>query len=147
MCYFWTKRTVLTRLRSPFPPAFIDETIQTLHLLFRPLEDKHARRNIRQMEKYGVADLELAMAGWANFDLNSYRYWHSRLLQLQKAYDGHSPSSLSEYWFDRRNEVQWATFWMGLLVVVLTIVTVIFGIIQCATSIIQVYAIYHGPVV
>lgn len=135
---------MLTKPSTPFPIDFLDETIQTLNLLLRPLEDKHAHRNVRHMEKYCVADLELAMAGWANFELSSYKYWHSRLAEIQKAYDRHTPSSLWEYWYDRRNEVQWATFWMGLLVVVLTVVTVIFGIIQCVTSVIQVYAIYNS---
>lgn len=78
------------------------------------------------------------MASYASFDLKNYQYWHERLLAIQTKYNQSTPSSLRQYWYDRRNEVQWATFWMGLLVVILTVVTVVFGIIQCVTGILQV---------
>jgi hypothetical protein len=98
------------------------------------------RRNRRQMDKYMKTDLELAMGKQASFDLNKYRYWHRRLQAIQAAYDKSTPRSLRQWWFDRRDRVIWATFWLAFIVFTLT---VFFGVIQSVTSILQVYAAYH----
>ncbi|KAF2176242.1 hypothetical protein K469DRAFT_723301 [Zopfia rhizophila CBS 207.26] len=44
-------------------------------------------------------------------------------------------------WFDKRNGVQWSTFWVAVLVLVITIM---FGVIQSVTSILQVYLSYKA---
>lgn len=128
---------VAHRCRNPFPEGFIEETLHTLYLLFRPLEPHKSRRNIRMMEKNPHIDLELAMAKQASFDLNNYRYWHARLAKIQTAYDRTSPKNLQQWWFDRRDRVHWATFWTAFVVFILTI---IFGVISSVTGILQVMA-------
>lgn len=130
---------------DPFPPGFVSETLRTLCLLFRPLEQRRFRSHERYKNKHHHVDLELAITEHFSFDLQSYPYWQQQLHKIQLSYNSTQPSSISQYWYDRRNEVQWATLWMGALVVFLTVVTVIFGIIQCVTAIVQVYAIYHVP--
>lgn len=125
---------------SPYPPDFVDETLQTLHLLFRPLEPKHAHRNVRYMEKHRDVDLELAMAQHAAFELAKYKFWGPRLAQIQVLYDSQTPHGLQQWFFDRRNRVQWATFWLAFLVLLLT---VIFGLIQSITGVLQVVAAYR----
>lgn len=47
---------------------------------------------------------------------------------------------MQQWWFDRRDRVQWATFWTAFVVFVLTVV---FGIIGSATGIMQVQATYR----
>lgn len=126
--------------RSPFSAEFLTETLQTLYLLFRPMEVRSARANARYMEKNLDADLELAMGKGAEFELRNYPFWHSRLEKLQKAYDKKTPSGLTQWWFDRRDRVQWATFWVAFVVFLLT---VIFGIISSVTGVLQVYAAYR----
>lgn len=110
-----------------------------MYLLFRPLEPHKSRRNVRMMDKNRHIDLELAIAKQASFDLNNYRYWHTRLARIQTAYDRTSPKSLQQWWFDRRDRVQWATFWTAFVVFILTI---IFGVISSVTGILQVMAAY-----
>ncbi|KAK5084258.1 hypothetical protein LTR05_005334 [Lithohypha guttulata] len=124
--------------RDPFPPGFVNETIQTLYLLFRPLE--HARWNIKRMEKHQDIDLEFAISEWQEKELKEYPYWHHHLAAIQKLYDRKRPTTLRQWFFDRRDRAQWATFWVAFVVFVLT---VIFGIISSITSILQVYAAYH----
>ncbi|KAF7504418.1 hypothetical protein GJ744_002222 [Endocarpon pusillum] len=126
---------------DPFPDGFVSETLQTLYLLFRPLDAKKARRNIRYMEKHLDADLELAMGEYAKFDLQQYPYWHEKLAEIQRMYDHKTPSGLVQWWFDRRDRVQWTTFWVAFIVLVLT---VCFGIISSITGIWQVCLAYRS---
>ena len=50
------------------------------------------------------------------------------LIVLKEAYDEATPRVLSQWWYDRRNNVQWYTFWVAIMVFV---VTTTLGIIQC----------------
>lgn len=131
----------LTDDSDPFPDGFVSETLQTLYLLFRPLEPKKARRNIRYMEKHLDADLELAMGEYANVDLQQYPYWHEQLAEIQRIYDNKTPSGFVQWWFDRRDRVQWTTFWVAFIVFMLTVV---FGTISSVTGILQVYRAYRS---
>lgn len=92
------------------------------------------------MEKNHHLDLELAMAWESSFELNNYRYWNHRLSKIQAAYDKTSPKNMQQWWFDRRDRVQWATFWTAFVVFVLTVV---FGIIGSVTGVMQVQATYR----
>ena len=105
------------------------------------MDGKMVRRNVRLMEKHPDIDLELAMGNWASFELQSYPYWHERLRQIQNLYDRQSPSNLKQWWFDRRNRPQWATFWVAFVVFVLTVV---FGVISSVTGVLQVYASFRS---
>lgn len=104
------------------------------------MDARAARRNVRYMEKHPDVDLELAMGRCAIFDLQCYPYWHARLKKIQDTYDKKLPSGMTQWWFDRRDRVQWATFWVAFIVFILT---VIFGVISSVTGILQVYAAYR----
>lgn len=131
---------MLTCRRDPFPPGLVSETLETLNLLYRPLDVKMHKRNRRLMDKYLKTDLEFAMVQQAPLDLKHYPYWHERLRAIQDAYDSSTPRNLRQWWFNRRDRVTWATFWLAFLVFVLT---VLFGVIQSVTGIMQVYVAYH----
>ncbi|KAL9620384.1 MAG: hypothetical protein Q9160_005084 [Pyrenula sp. 1 TL-2023] len=126
--------------RDPFPPCLISETLETLSLLYRPLDIKMHKRNRRLMDMYLKADLEFAMVQQAPLDLKYYPYWHVRLRAIQDAYDGATPRNLRQWWYNRRDRVTWATFWLAFLVFALT---VLFGVIQSVTGVMQVYVAYH----
>ena len=96
------------------------------------------------MEKHAEVDLELAMAQHAIFDLARFPFWHERLAEIQALYDQKTPRGFKQWWFDRRNRVQWATFWLAFLVLLLTI---IFGLIQSVTGVLQVVAAYQAKTV
>jgi hypothetical protein len=42
-------------------------------------------------------------------------------MKLKRAYDGHEPKGPLQWWRDDRKSVQWWTFWIAALVLVLTI--------------------------
>lgn len=56
---------------------------------------------------------------------------------LKQVFDEAQPKTLTQWWYDRRNGVQWYTFWVAAFVLLLTIV---FGLIQSIEGAIQVYA-------
>ena len=56
---------------------------------------------------------------------------------IQGVYDTTKPRTMRQWWHDRRNPVEWATFWVAVVIFVLT---VIFGVISSVTGIMQVYA-------
>ena len=68
--------------------------------------------------------------------IDNFAFWRDRLVVLKQVFDEAEPSTLSQWWCDRRNEVQWYTFWVAILVLVLTLV---FGFVQCIEGALQVY--------
>jgi hypothetical protein len=120
--------------RNLYPDDILEETENTLRLLFPPVELKSAKRTKLVAEKEGV-DIEAAIAAYASLDLGSYPFWHERLEKVQKTYDAAHPKRMKQWWFNRRDKVAWATLWVAVIVFVLTVV---FGMIQSVTSIMQV---------
>ena len=74
-------------------------------------------------------------------EFDSYKYWNERLEIIVEAYNKSEPKALPQWWNDRRNKVQWYTFWIAALILLLTIV---FGFIQSITGILQVYFASRG---
>ncbi|KAI0450626.1 hypothetical protein F5B21DRAFT_528830 [Xylaria acuta] len=99
--------------RQMFPTNFIDETLRTLALLFPQNDNKTQERRFENLN-----------------------YWNNRLVILKQALDDSRPQTLSQRWFDRRNGVQWYTFWVAIIVF---LVTIFFGLIQSLEGALQVY--------
>ena len=78
---------------------------------------------------------EPAPLSLANFD-----HWRDRLLELHLVFVS-PPVGLSQMWADRRNPLQWYTFWLAVIILVLTI---IFGIISSVTGILQTHVAYSS---
>lgn len=72
--------------------------------------------------------------------IEHFCYWKQRLQELKDAYDGHQPRNPMQVWRDDRQTVQWWTFWIATVVLILTI---LFGLIQCITGIIQAVMVLH----
>lgn len=126
------------------PDRLLLETLQTLSLLipranrdckiwFEKVYTKYAE-NI----DHGAGDVE--MLHWARSP-EKYKYWGQRLITIKMAYDASEPKNLGQWWHDRRRRVEWYTFWVAVLVVFLTIV---FGLIQSITGVMQVYYASHS---
>jgi hypothetical protein len=60
---------------------------------------------------------------------------------LKQAFDDSEPRTVSQWWYDDRKRVQWYTFWVAALVLILTIV---FGVTQTVSGIIQAWASVQG---
>jgi hypothetical protein len=126
--------------RQLFPDGFLEETERTLSLLFPPANLETSKRIRRISEREGV-DIEAAINDHASFDLNNYPFWQERLRHVQCVYDKTKPKRIKQWYFDRRDRVEWSTFWIAVVIFLLTL---FFGIISSVTGILQVYASFRA---
>ncbi|KAK3314590.1 hypothetical protein B0H66DRAFT_563201 [Apodospora peruviana] len=128
--------------KSIFHPSFLEETLRTLALLLPKYDKKIKSWYSLQTSRHGLdpagADVGHLIAD--ERQIESFKYWHDRLVILKQVYDGSRPRTLSQWWHDRRNGVQWYTFWVAILVLFLTI---FFGLIQSIEGALQVYKAFH----
>ncbi|KAK7959784.1 uncharacterized protein PG986_004638 [Apiospora aurea] len=125
---------------SLLPDVLAAETLQTLALLC-PGTDRETRRWLSRLPSI---DRRLGHCGRLKTELRQierFHFWRDRLIMLKQAYDEAQPKTLTQWWHDRRNGVQWYTFWVAVLVLVLTIV---FGLIQSVEGALQVYASFKS---
>ncbi|KAH7072577.1 hypothetical protein FB567DRAFT_480974 [Paraphoma chrysanthemicola] len=122
------------------PTGLKEETIRTLALLF-PQHDRSTRKWLnKQSTKFDGMLLRCDPLRLEDRQVETFHFWHDRLVMLKQAFDQSRPATMSQWWFDRRNGVQWYTFWVAVLVLVLTI---FFGMVQSIEGALQVYKAYH----
>lgn len=85
-------------------------------------------------------DIEMARSKPPSLDIKDYPFWGDKLVTLHEAYRKAKPTSLKQWWQDRRDSSQWTTFWLAVVAILLTLM---FGLIQSITGVIQAAAIYH----
>ncbi|KAI1346407.1 hypothetical protein F5Y01DRAFT_319774 [Xylaria sp. FL0043] len=123
--------------QSLLPENLAAETLQTLALLF-PSSDCETRKWVSKLPS--SVDTGISRCGRLKTDLRQierFQIWRDRLIMLKQVYDEAQPKTLRQWWHDRRNGVQWYTFWVAILVLILT---VLFGLIQSIEGAIQAYA-------
>jgi hypothetical protein len=117
------------------PDAVIAETILSLRLLF-PDWDPQSSKLLPHIEKYEYG-------GGLNFPdcvcLSDFHFWRDRLSELCFEYES-PPVSWRQIWTDRRNKLQWYTFWLAFTILILT---VIFGMISSVTACLQTIYAYE----
>jgi hypothetical protein len=119
------------------PQDLISETQDTLALLV-PRTDRRVRNWYKNHQKHHILDPSVLSLEYLEPDhrrADHFRYWGERLKRLKRAFDDHEPNGPLQWWRDDRKPVQWWTFWIAALVLVLTI---IFGFTQSITGIFQV---------
>ncbi|KKY20365.1 hypothetical protein UCDDS831_g04854 [Diplodia seriata] len=129
-----------------FPPGFCKETLRTLSLLL-PSSDKRTAKwykKQRSLENLDGRAVRLPHLRTDDRQIENFHFWRERLVLLKQVFDEAEPSSLSQWWYDRRKGPQWYTFWVAVAVLFLT---VFFGIVQSVEGALQVYRAYHpgGP--
>ncbi|KAL8877912.1 MAG: hypothetical protein Q9198_004171 [Flavoplaca austrocitrina] len=116
-----------------------DETVRTIALLIPPsLGAASPWFKLQQQEH--CLDSEAGICDRLNSSerqIDKFHYWRERLVLLKRTYDDAEPKSLSQLWWDDRKKTQWFTFWVAVLVFVMT---VFFGVIQSVASIVQAWA-------
>lgn len=132
------KRCVVGSRQQLFPSGFVDETLRTLSLLLPQNDGKTQAWIGAQIEEYGLDPLLAECGSLATQErrFENFNYWNNRLVILKQALDESRPRTLSQWWFDRRNGVQWYTFWVAILVF---LVTIFFGLVQSIEGALQVY--------
>ncbi|KAI0417924.1 hypothetical protein F5X98DRAFT_363439 [Xylaria grammica] len=126
-----------------FPPGFVDETLRTLALLI-PQNDRTTQEWVAaQIDDHDLDPLLCECGSLTTQDrrFEHFRYWNNRLVVLKQALDESRPQTLAQWWFDRRNGVQWYTFWVAILVF---LVTIFFGLVQSVEGALQVYLSWKG---
>lgn len=134
----------------------MDETIRTLALLFPQAEFGSTGRlaftsgpqrkwfqALRQKHKNLVIDPRLVLCGnlkAENRQIERFDFWRDRLVILKQAFDEAKPRTFSQWWHDGRDGVQWSTFWVAILVL---IITTFLGIVQCVEGALQVYKSFN----
>jgi len=126
--------------RSPqtiLPPGLADETLNTLALLL-PQNDPKTRR---WMSTHNSAIIDPGISRCGSLRAQDRRFekfaiWHDRLVILKQAFDESRPQTIPQWWRDRRDRVQWYTFWVAVLVLGLTI---FFGMVQSVEGAVQIY--------
>ncbi|KAK4461478.1 hypothetical protein QBC42DRAFT_270086 [Cladorrhinum samala] len=135
-----------------FPVGLVEETLKTLALLF-PSSDAETKAWLDGLPALGSTtgadgeegeiDKRVTHCGRLKTDdrrIDRFRYWRDRLIMLKQVFDEAQPKTIQQWWYDSRNGVQWYTFWVAVLVLVLTIV---FGLIQSIEGALQVYASFR----
>lgn len=136
---------LISQEQAILPMALIEETLHTLALLL-PEHDKSLSAWFTACQatelKKGKPPLdplakECGQLKVEQRQIEKFVYWHDRLVILKQAFDEAEPNSVRQWWYDRRKRVQWYTFWVAVLVLVLTI---FFGLVQSIEGALQVYA-------
>ena len=105
----------------------LEEAMKSLDLLF-PFGDSQTRKFLSgEGHPFFLAETH-------NFprtmDLGDFSFWRRRIVILYDAFNA-PPSRVHQMWKDKRNPMQWWTFWLAGFLVILT---VIFGSISVYTS-------------
>ena len=124
----------------------MDETLRTLALLFPPNNQtarnwfRKKQRRCAKQQKQGGLDSKACSCGHLDTSarqIDKFKYWRDRLVVLKQAFDDSEPKKIRQWWNDDRKKVQWYTFWIAALVLMLTIV---FGLVQSIASVVQAWA-------
>ena len=116
------------------PPELFSETATSLALLF-PRINTDCTVLLRNESQN--LDANLRTLAPASRHVQEYDYWRDNLLTMWEVFERSQPSSVLQWWYDRRNIVQWWTFWVAFVILTLTI---FFGMISSVASIVQAWA-------
>ncbi|KAI8945402.1 hypothetical protein F4801DRAFT_568387 [Xylaria longipes] len=142
---FWEKQWLLDALaltkkqppQIPIPTQVIEETIESLDYLFPAYE----QRTTDYLEKNGInLDDENGCRG-VRPALKDFALYNSRLIDI--AYEFlNPPRDWRSIWKDRRNPMQFWTFWLGLLIF---IITVVLGVVASVLAGLQLGVALYPP--
>jgi hypothetical protein len=116
------------------PRKFIDETLATIDLLVPLTKSSCNSWLAKEIESWGL-DRNLIHRDPPDHRKSSYGFWQEKLQAIEDNFDRTKPRSIFQWWHDTRDMQQWWAFW---LVIIGIFLTVIFGLIQSVTGVLQV---------
>jgi hypothetical protein len=117
---------------SALPERLLRETIWSLNLLFPqwdPQINTLLKRHGQNFQQAGPYD------GPPTLNLVEFQYWRDRLSELHDVVYLSPPVSWAQLWRDRRNPQQFWTFWLALVILLLTFVSTVTGVVQAWASV------------
>jgi hypothetical protein len=127
---------VISSQADVIPDAVIDETMLSLRLLF-PDWDPYTSKFFNKIDQNTLGEDGVYPE---RIYLTNFHYWRDRLLEVCFEYQS-PPSAWRQIWTDRRNRLQWYTFWLAVAIFILTIV---FGLISSITACMQTIYAYEA---
>ena len=124
---------------SLLPKVLVDETIRSISLLVPPVLGE-PNPWFQQQRKKSLIDAQAGVCDRLNSSerqIEQFMYWRDRLVLLKRTFDDAEPRNISQLWWDDRKKTQWFTFWVAVLVFIMT---VFFGVIQSVAGIVQAWA-------
>ncbi|KAL8653592.1 MAG: hypothetical protein Q9226_003786 [Calogaya cf. arnoldii] len=124
-------QSMIDREQLPIPYQVLIETKMSLDLLF-PFWDDRTTALLAE-EKQDFNDYGPFRAG-GSLMLSDFDHWRDRLLELHEEIFQSPPVSWAQLWRDRRNPQQYWTFWVALMILVLTLLSTVTTIVQAWAS-------------
>ena len=124
---------------SLLPKVLVDETIRSISLLIPPILGE-PNPWFQQQRKKHLIDAQAGVCDRLNSSerqIEKFAYWRDRLVLLKRTFDDAEPRNISQLWWDDRKKTQWFTFWVAVLVFIMT---VFFGVVQSVAGIVQAWA-------
>lgn len=121
------------------PKVLVDETIRSISLLIPPILGEPNPWFLQQRKKH-LIDAQAGVCDRLNSSerqIEKFAYWRDRLVLLKRTFDDAEPRNISQLWWDDRRKTQWFTFWVAVLVFIMT---VFFGVVQSVAGIVQAWA-------
>lgn len=124
---------------SLLPKVLVEETIRSISLLVPPVLGEPNPWFQQQRKKKSI-DAQAGICDRLNSSerqIEKFLYWRDRLVLLKRTFDDAEPRNISQLWWDDRKKTQWFTFWVAVLVFIMT---VFFGVVQSVAGIVQAWA-------
>ncbi|KAM7206007.1 hypothetical protein V8F33_000837 [Rhypophila sp. PSN 637] len=118
------------------PHPLIKETLTTLNLLI-PHDSPASNTWLRsEISTYELDPELLYRAIPASRNKADFIFWHDRMDALSEYFDRTKPTSILQWWHDRRDMGLWWNYW---LIVVTIALALFFGLVQSVTGLVQVF--------
>ncbi|KUJ13475.1 uncharacterized protein LY89DRAFT_544839, partial [Mollisia scopiformis] len=119
------------------PRSLAEETLLSLSILF-PNWNIATEKFLRRSRNLQLHDTLFEYP--CNAHLHQFHHWRSRISRLHLEFRSPGPT-FKNLWFDRRNRLQWYTFWFA---VAIFIVTIVFGMITIILTAMQTRYAYQS---
>ncbi|OQV06069.1 hypothetical protein CLAIMM_10701 [Cladophialophora immunda] len=120
------------------PAGFVEETRRTLALML-PSADQNTQAWLEKQKRKRKLDPRCGSCPHVKASQRHTRdfdFWRDRIVVAKEVFDEHQPKGILQVWRDNRNQVQWWTFWIAIILFILTI-------IACVEGALQVYKAYR----
>ena len=113
------------------------ETLLSLSILF-PNWNIATEKYLRESEHQDIHENILQYPCFAHLD--QFHHWRGRMARLNLEFQSPGPK-FKHIWVDRRNRLQWYTFWFAVAVLIFTIV---FGVVTIVLTAMQTRYAYES---